>query len=65
MGEGVSVIFGVCGPVVIRTMSVDTGARGFGGRVGCCGWMKVGFVLLLLLLLPEIQDCKNCSRFVR
>ena len=54
-------MFGVWGPVVMRTMSVDAGGSGFGGRVGCCGRTKAGFVLLLL----EIQDCKNCNRFVR
>lgn len=54
-------MFGVCGPVVMRTMSEDDGNRDLDGSPGC--WSrKDDFVLLLLLL---IHDCKNCSRFVR
>lgn len=63
MLEGVSVIFGACGPVVTSVMSEDdgTGVEGNAGEEG----LKTGVEVPLPLPLPPIQDCKNCSKFVR
>lgn len=63
MLEGVSVIFGACGPVVTSVMSEDD-ARGRDGGDGEEG-RKDGVEMPLPLPLPLIQACRNCSRLVR